>query len=175
MDPKPTMRLRLHDVVVYLKKQGYPLENTFVSFYSAVFSAFINCNVDPVSKKLWLTEDDLELFDDVLSLRLKFQRSVNKQYNIDVDSDENEDLEQSVDSLGKSCKGRRASSRMNDNLAAKGSENTSEHKLPRTKERTVGYIIDKVSQWRRLYNGTYDQNFNHQRMSLEDAAVEVGV
>jgi hypothetical protein len=66
------MRLRLHDVIVYLKKQGYPLENTFVSFYSAVFSAFINCNIDPVSKKLWLTEDDLELFDGILSLRLKF-------------------------------------------------------------------------------------------------------
>jgi hypothetical protein len=72
------MRLRLHDVIVYLKKQGYPLENTFVSFYSAVFSAFINCNIDPVSKKLWLTEDDLELFDGILSLRLKFQKSVNK-------------------------------------------------------------------------------------------------
>ena len=70
---------------------------------------------------------------------------------------------------------KRASVRLNENLAAKGSEGTDEPKLPRTKERTVGYIIDKVSQWRRLYNGTYDQNFNHQRMSLEDAAVEVGV
>ena len=58
----------------------------------------------------------------------------------------------------------------------KGSEATEEEpKCPKTKERTVGYIIDKVSQWRRLYNGTYDQNFNHQRMSLEDAALEVGV
>jgi hypothetical protein len=32
---------------------------------------------------------------------------------------------------------------------------------PKTKERTVGYVIEKVAQWRRLYNGTYDQNFNH--------------
>ena len=46
---------------------------------------------------------------------------------------------------------------------------------PKTKERTVGYVIEKVAQWRRLYNGTYDQNFNHQRMSLEAAANEVGV
>jgi len=28
----------------------------------------------------------------------------------------------------------------------------------RTKERTIGYIIEKVSQWRKLYNGYMDEN-----------------
>ena len=79
------MRLRLHDVILFLKKQGYPLENTFVSYYSAVFSAFINCNLEPISKKVWLTEDDLEMFDDVLSLRLKFQKAISRQYKDDGD------------------------------------------------------------------------------------------
>ena len=41
---------------------------------------------------------------------------------------------------------------------------------PKTKERTVAYVIQKVTQWRRLYNGYYDKDFNHQRLSLEDAA-----
>ena len=41
---------------------------------------------------------------------------------------------------------------------------------PKTKERTVAYVIEKVAQWRRLYNGYYDQNFDHKRLSLEDAA-----
>ena len=27
---------------------------------------------------------------------------------------------------------------------------------PKTKERTVAYVIEKVAQWRRLYNGYYD-------------------
>ena len=31
----------------------------------------------------------------------------------------------------------------------------------KTKERTIAYVIAKVSQWRRLYNGYYDSNFNH--------------
>jgi hypothetical protein len=80
---------------------------------------------------------------------------VNKQYNIDIESqEENEEEIMSVDSHQNRSK--RASVRLNENLAAKGSEGTDEPKLPRTKERTVGYIIDKVSQWRRLYNGTYD-------------------
>ena len=46
---------------------------------------------------------------------------------------------------------------------------------PKTKERTVAYVIHKVTQWRRLYNGYYDKDFNHQRLSLEDAAEQVGV
>ena len=46
---------------------------------------------------------------------------------------------------------------------------------PKTKERTVAYVIEKVAQWRRLYNGYYDQNFDHKRLSLEDAAEQVGV
>lgn len=39
----------------------------------------------------------------------------------------------------------------------------------------MGYVIEKVAQWRRLYNGYYDSNFNHHRMSLEQAAEKVGV
>lgn len=41
---QPMYRLRLVDIVKYLKKQGFALDNTFVSYYSSVFSAYINCN-----------------------------------------------------------------------------------------------------------------------------------
>ena len=36
-------------------------------------------------------------------------------------------------------------------------------------------MIEKVTQWRGLYNGYYDDDFNHHRMSLEMAANQVGV
>jgi hypothetical protein len=39
----------------------------------------------------------------------------------------------------------------------------------------VGYVVEKVAHWRRLYNGYYDGNFKHHRMSLEEAADKVGV
>lgn len=45
----------------------------------------------------------------------------------------------------------------------------------RGRERNIGYVIEKVTQWRRLYNGFYDENFNHHRMTLEKAAEKVGV
>jgi hypothetical protein len=66
--------LRLYDVIMFLKRQGFQLENTFISYLSFVFSAYVNCNMDPVSKSIWLTDDDLETIDNQLSLRLKFQR-----------------------------------------------------------------------------------------------------
>ena len=46
---------------------------------------------------------------------------------------------------------------------------------PNTKESTVAHVIEKVTQWHRLYNGYYDEDFNYQRLSLEAAADQVGV
>jgi len=40
----------------------------------------------------------------------------------------------------------------------------------RTKERTIQEIIEKVSLWRKLYNGVPDAEGNLLRYSLEDAA-----
>lgn len=54
-DMEGGLRLRLFDVVLFLKKQGYALESTYISYYSAVFSAHVNCNTDPVSKTIWLS------------------------------------------------------------------------------------------------------------------------
>ena len=55
-------------MILFLKKQGYSLENSF----SQVFSSYVNCNLDPISKTIWLSEDDLEIVDEKLALRLKF-------------------------------------------------------------------------------------------------------
>ena len=41
----------------------------------------------------------------------------------------------------------------------------------RTKERKIGQVIEKVSTWRRLYNGYYDENKKFIKYSLEDAPV----
>jgi hypothetical protein len=50
---------------------------------------------------------------------------------------------------------------------------TGDNKQARTKERSIRYIIEKVSQWRKLYNGYMDENHVLRRMSLEEAADKV--
>jgi hypothetical protein len=52
---------------------------------------------------------------------------------------------------------------------------TGDNKQARTKERSIRYIIEKVSQWRKLYNGYMDENHVLRRMSLEEAADKVKV
>lgn len=49
----------LSEVVGYLKKCGYPLENCFISFFSPVFSAYINCGLDPLPTSIKITNEDL--------------------------------------------------------------------------------------------------------------------
>ena len=45
----------------------------------------------------------------------------------------------------------------------------------RKKERKIGYIIEKVSLWRKLYNGIQDGDGNTLRCSLEEAAEKVRI
>jgi len=77
-------------VIVYLKKCGYPLENCFVSFWSPVFSAFINCGLDPLPKSIKLTKEDLnfgvkveEGEDEEFKLHLKFLKGITSDYRGD--------------------------------------------------------------------------------------------
>ena len=75
---KQDLRIKLNDIVNFLKKQGYPLENTFVSYYSSIFSAYINCNLDPISDSVQITVADLETIDNTEALKLKFQKGITK-------------------------------------------------------------------------------------------------
>lgn len=80
------MRLRLFDIIKYLKKQGFAIENSFIFYYSQMFSAFVNCSLDPIPKTIFLTEDDLELIDNAPALRIKVQKGPGKSY-MDEDDD----------------------------------------------------------------------------------------
>lgn len=48
-------------------------------------------------------------------------------------------------------------------------------KAKRSKERKIGYIIEKVFLWRKLYNGFVDEAGNYVKLTLEEAADRVGI
>lgn len=57
------------------------------------------------------------------------------------------------------------------NLEPESEEKTDDKKKEkRTKERKIGFIIEKVNGWRKLYNGFYNENGEHTRYSLDQAA-----
>ena len=45
----------------------------------------------------------------------------------------------------------------------------------RTKERRIGFIVEKVNAWRRLYNGFYNEKGEHTRYSLDQAAKMIDI
>ena len=78
----------LSEVIVFLKKCGYPLENCFVSFWSPVFSAFINCGLDPLPKSIKLTKEDLSSIgkegeEEKFKLHLRFIKGITADYRGD--------------------------------------------------------------------------------------------
>ena len=82
------LRLRLFDVVHFLKKQGYALESTYISYYSPVFSAYVNCNKDPLAKTIWLTQQDLAEGEEREVLRLRFQKGLCRFFTQDNEESE---------------------------------------------------------------------------------------
>lgn len=81
-DASTDYECNLADVVVFLKKCGYPLENCFVSFQSPVFSAYINCGLDPLPQSIKLTKEDFvkDPKADQYRLQLKFIWGIRSEY-----------------------------------------------------------------------------------------------
>ena len=49
------------------------------------------------------------------------------------------------------------------------------NKSKRAKERKIGYIINKVYIWRKMYCGFVDDNGQYVKLNLEEAADKVGI
>jgi hypothetical protein len=54
-------------------------------------------------------------------------------------------------------------------------DNKNKIKDKRTKERRIGFIVEKVNAWRKLYNGFYNEKGEHIRYSLDQAAKIIDV
>jgi hypothetical protein len=68
---------------------------------------------------------------------------------------------------------------LTDELAPEADDNNQNifinQKSKRSKERKIGYIIEKVFLWRKLYNGFTDDKGNLVKLTLEEAADKVGI
>jgi hypothetical protein len=125
---------QLCTLIDYIKKQGYPIENSFVSYYSADFQVQINCGPEPISQAVALSISDLEQNEqNEYILKLIFSKGIKGDFY---------DTEQQ---------------QMNQSSEYRGELSKQELNAQRNKERSIGFIIEKVSQWRKLYNGFYDE------------------
>lgn len=147
-----TKKFLLNDVISDLLKQSdltNILDNKAISFYDNELKSFIYCGIIPLNSQILIPYEDEK--EKVLIIKI---RHLNKNYSLL----KMELLEENQDDLDEE----------NQNL------NINE-KSKRSKERKIGYIIEKVFLWRKLYNGFYDDNNNFIKLTLEEAADKVGI
>jgi len=142
-------KIKLSEVIIKLKQFGYPLTGSMISVFSKVANSFVSCGADPLDKIIIL--DDNEHIDfGIIKIRCTCfidHKHLVDETLLDISL---QNSPSSAISPPQSC--------------------SNDKKSKRTKERKIGYIIEKVNLWRRLYNGFYNEEGVFIKNSLDEAA-----
>lgn len=147
-------KFKLMDIITRLKILGYPLTGSMLSVYLIDSEDYVLMGSDPLDNNIVLS------FEDFCNgiIKIRSLSYIDEKFLLQPFNNTN-------------------------NLPPKfGSSsfritrtNSIYKKSKRTKERKIGYIIEKVNTWRKLYNGFYDENGKFTKYSLDDAAKIIGI
>merc|ERR1712032_1336487 len=121
---------------------GYPLENAMVYYYSNIGDIHVYCGNDPLPTTTYLPFSELNNG----RLKLRCRETLVNEFG-------------TVITVGSY-----------PTLPSYELESKASSKEKRTKERRIGYIIEKVGRWRKLYNGINNSKGELIRLTLEEAA-----
>ena len=144
--------IALAPLLQFLKTLGYQLTNCSVSYYSAVAGLYVYCGNDPVSGAFTVPVYEIAASRVISTqLLLRCREVLPNEFGSTLS------LPQGV------------------LTSFKAMESPKSPALYRTKERKIGYIIDKVMDWRALYNGSMNSDGEEVKFTLEQAASEVSI
>lgn len=158
---KIDLGVNLYQLAGLLKNYGFQLEGRAISYYSSECEMYVNCGIDPIHPDYYIPMNEIET-----DLRLKCTSTGIQLIHLVMSEEMNE-----------------AVSKMKEleNIQEVDAQKTDSKKCRRTKERRIGYIIDKVWKWREYYNvipflskGVIENGTFH-RYTLDDAAKKVGI
>lgn len=139
----------LTPIINYCKSIGYPLENAMIWYYSPTARLKVYCGNDPLPYSISIPT--FEMTNNVLAL--KCRGAIRNEFG-------------TVVTLGSPSTGK---------IKQEEEAITSHKSSRRTKERKIGYIIEKVSKWRKLYNGVQTAKGEMIKVTLEEAANKIGI
>ena len=181
------LQIKLADLCNSLRLLGFPTTGSMINLYMKEVEDYVFFGADPIDSNVYIDSDMVDFnclrmkiinyFDEKLLKRpkdikkddtVKEGSDINNNLNgeddfdIEIDEDAEEDLKM-----------------FNQGVDEQNSTNAKEvgvkHKEKRTKERKIGFIIEKVNAWRKLYNGFYNENGEHTRYSLDQAAKIINI
>ena len=144
--------ISLNDILQELESK-INLENFQISYKSEHKDEYIYCGLFP------------------LSTQILFPCSVNSKSNIKV----NIKLRQMFNSLRSTDVEDEDKETREDTIVQRITVENYCNKSKRAKERKIGYIINKVYIWRKMYCGFVDDNGQYVKLNLEEAADKVGI
>jgi hypothetical protein len=143
--------ISLQELLNELSKENVNLTKTSISFYDIELGSFIFGGKYPLNND-W--KIPLSSRDKSPSIMIRIRKIINEPNLMRMDL--NEEIHGDEDETNQNVIGIKAESK-------------------RSKERKIGYIIEKVFLWRKLYYGFIDQNGEKIKMTLEEAADQVGI
>ena len=146
-------KVKLSDVLTGLKLCGYPLTGAMISLYFKDVEDYVFIGSDPIDSTILL--DESHYSNGIIKIRAISY--IEEKY---------------INSNNLFSKNNSGGLRLSRNNSASDKKNV---KSKRTKERKIGYIIEKVNTWRKFYNGFYDEYGKFTKYSLDDAAKMIGI
>ena len=174
---KQPLQIKLADLCSSLRLLGYPITGSMINLYMKEAEDFVFFGADPIDTNVYVDSDQVDFnclrvkiinfFDEKILKKLKENKkegsNVRDGGTIDEndgegDNDDDFEDEPNID--------------VNNSNAQK---DPVKKKEKRTKERKIGFIIERVNAWRKLYNGFYNENGEHTRYSLDQAAKIINI
>ena len=160
-----SFKIRLHDLCNSLKILGYPMGGSMINIYLNEASDYVFYGPEPIDHNICINSSELGKGN---LIKIKIINYLDKKMlNVNNKTDEIKELDENDEE-----------SELNESNKGNGSENTVQNFFEseaRRRERRIGYIIEKVHAWRKLYNGFYNENGEHTRYSLDQAAELLGI
>jgi len=141
----------LHDLIAKLKTLGFQLDRSMISYYCAELLTYFYCGIDPLPRNLVIPKVE---YSNLKPITLKYRQTGKSVFQDLINS-------QPMDKI--------SSKDVDESINKKSAQSR------RMKERKIGEVVQKVSLWRKLYTGFYDNNGKLLKMSLDEAANKVGI
>jgi len=151
-------KIQLSTLITILKQYGFPLTSSLIYYYHRDAEEFISCGSDPLDLSIYIPLGEPNDSSNTYSINLKCYCYLDEEF---------------INTIETQVGGRKP--KAVDNESKDNSINLKSSNARRTKERKIGFIIEKVNAWRKLYNGFYDENNDFVKYTLEDAAEIIGI
>jgi len=144
-------KIKLFDVISKLKNCGYPLTGSMISIYSKLADDYVFIGADPIDQNFFISNSEY----NIKLIKFRIITYIEDKLIQEITEDQINNNE--------------------DGFVTRINSFINKKKNKRTKERKIGYIIEKVNSWRKLYNGFYDENGKFTKYSLDEAAKIIGI